>query len=91
VRAHAASGQIMVQGNPGANNYWDLKTASGSVKISVPRGANFHLTAEAVSGEISTDIPIVVEEQGKHSVRARAGTGGGRVEIHTVSGQIVVQ
>lgn len=91
VKAHAASGKISVQGNPGPNSYWDLKTASGSVNISVPPGASFHLTAEAVSGEIRTEIPIVIEEQGKHSVRARAGNGGARVEIHTVSGQILIQ
>lgn len=91
VKAHAASGQISVQGNPSPNSYWDLKTASGSVNINVPAGASFYLTAEAVSGEIRAEIPIVIEEQGKHSVRARAGGGGARVEIHTVSGQILIQ
>jgi len=88
VTAHAASGRVYVQGNPGAQGYWNLKTASGGVQISVPPSANFHLSAEAVSGEIRTDIPIVIEEKGKHSLRARMGTGGGRVEVHTVSGQI---
>jgi len=88
VTAHAASGRVYVQGNPGAQGYWNLKTASGGVQISVPGSANFHLTAEAVSGEIRTDIPIVVEEQGKHSLRARVGNGGGRIEVHTASGEI---
>jgi hypothetical protein len=89
VKAHAASGRVNVQGNPGANSYWDLKTASGSVQLAVPANASFHLAAEAVSGEIKTDIPVVVEEQGKHSLRARVGSGnGGRVEVHTVSGEI---
>src|ERR1700740_96358 len=89
VKAHAASGRVNVQGNPGASSYWDLKTASGSVQLGVPASANFHLPAEAVSGEIKTDIPVVVEEQGKHSLRVRVGNGnGGRVEIHTVSGEI---
>jgi hypothetical protein len=47
------------------------------------------LAAEAISGEIKADIPIMVEEQGKHSLRARVGSGnGGRVEVHTVSGEI---
>jgi DUF4097 and DUF4098 domain-containing protein YvlB len=55
----------------------------------VPANASFHLAAEAVSGEIKTDIPIMVEEKGKHSLRARVGSGnGGRVEVHTVSGEI---
>jgi len=89
VKAHAASGRVNVQGNPVANSYWDLKTASGSVQLAVPANASFHLAAEAVSGEIKTDIPIMVEEKGKHSLRARVGSGnGGRVEVHTVSGEI---
>jgi hypothetical protein len=32
----------------------------------------------------------MIEEQGKHSLRAHMGDGGGRVEIHTVSGAIEV-
>lgn len=90
VKAHAVSGQISVQGNPSANSYWELKTASGGVHFYVPLDANFHLSAEAVSGEIRTDIPIVLEEQTKHSLRAHMGNGGGRVEVHTVSGEIRV-
>ena len=88
VKAHAASGRVSVQGNPGANSYWELKTMSGAVQLGVPSSANLHLSAEAVSGEIRTDVPIVVEEQGKHSLRAHMGSGGGRVDVHTVSGEI---
>lgn len=88
VKANAASGSVSVQGNPGPSSYWDLHTASGSVEISVPSNANFQLAADATSGQIKTEIPIVIEEQGKHSLRAHAGTGGGRIEIHTMSGEI---
>jgi DUF4097 and DUF4098 domain-containing protein YvlB len=91
VKAHAASGRVDVQGNPGESSYWDLKTVSGVVELGVPPSANFHLTAEAASGQIKTDVPIVIEEQGKHSLRARMGNGGGRVEVHTVSGEIRVR
>jgi DUF4097 and DUF4098 domain-containing protein YvlB len=90
VKAHAASGRVSVQGNPGADSYWELKTISGTVQLGVPASANLHLSAEAVSGEIRTDIPIVIEEQGKHSLRAHMGSGGGRVDVHTVSGEIRV-
>jgi DUF4097 and DUF4098 domain-containing protein YvlB len=90
VKAHAASGRVSIQGNPGSDSYWELKTVSGGVQLKVPTTANFHLSAEAVSGEIRTDIPIVIEEQGKHSLRAHLGSGGGRVEVHTVSGEIRV-
>jgi DUF4097 and DUF4098 domain-containing protein YvlB len=91
VKAHAASGRVDVQGNPGESSYWDLKTVSGVVELGVPSNANFHLTAEAISGQIKTDVPIVIEEQGKHSLRARMGNGGGRVEVHTISGEIRVR
>jgi Putative adhesin len=90
VKAHAVSGTVNVQGNPGDTSYWDLKTTSGVVHLGVPSNANFRLSAEAVSGQIKTEVPIVIEEQGKHSLRARMGNGGGRVEVHTISGEIRV-
>jgi DUF4097 and DUF4098 domain-containing protein YvlB len=67
-----------------------LKTVSGSVQTYVPANSNFRFSAEAISGEIRADIPIVIEEQGKHSLRAHIGSGGGRIEVHTVSGEIKV-
>jgi Putative adhesin len=88
VTASSVSGRVSVQGNPSGNSYWSLKTTSGMVEVAVPASANFHLSAEAVSGEIRTGIPIVIEDQDKHSLRARVGSAGGRVEIHTVSGGI---
>jgi DUF4097 and DUF4098 domain-containing protein YvlB len=91
VTASSVSGRVSVQGNPSGNSYWSLKTTSGSVDIGVPASANFHLAAEAVSGDIRTGIPVVIEDQDKHSLRARVGTPGGRVEIHTVSGGIRVE
>jgi Putative adhesin len=90
VKAHAASGTVDVRGNPASNSYWDLKTISGVVQLGIPIDANFHLSAEAVSGNIRADVPIIIEEQGKHSLRARVGNGGARVEVHTVSGEIRV-
>jgi DUF4097 and DUF4098 domain-containing protein YvlB len=90
VKAHAASGRVSVQGNPAANSYWELKTVSGSVLLKVPASANFHLSAQAVSGEIRTDIPIMIEEQGKRVLSARMGSGGARVDVQTVSGEIRV-
>jgi DUF4097 and DUF4098 domain-containing protein YvlB len=91
VTARAVSGHVAIHGTPGANSYWELKTVSGAVELSVPPSANFRLNAEAVSGEIRTDIPVVIEEQGKHSLRARVGNGGSRVEVHTISGEIRVR
>jgi len=88
VKAHAITGKISIQGDPGNGSYWDLKTVSGAVQLFVPNSSSFHLTAEASSGEIRADVPIVLEEQGKHSLRAHVGSGACRIEIHTTSGEI---
>jgi len=91
VKARNVSGRVEIQGDPSANVYWELKTVSGSVHLAVPPNSNFRFASEAVSGGIQTDIPIVIEEKGKHSLRAHLGNGGGRVEVHTVSGGIHVK
>lgn len=88
VKAHSASGRVSIQGNPSSNCLWELKTASGPVELRVPASANFELSASAVSGDIRADVPIVIEEQGKHSLRAHIGNGGARVEVRSASGNI---
>jgi len=91
LEAHTASGSISIEGNPAPNSNWELHAVSSSVVLSVPRDASFLFSAHSLSGSIQTDIPIVVEEQSKHELRARLGSGGARVEVHTVSGSIRVR
>ena len=88
VKARSASGRLSIQGNPSSSCFWELKTASGPVELQVPASANFELSASAVSGDIRADVPIVIEEQGKHSLRAHIGNGGARVEVRSASGNI---
>jgi len=88
LKAHAVSGSLDIAGDPGANRLWELKTVSGSVDIRVPPSANFLLSAEAISGGIRTGIPVILEEQNKHSLRAHVGNAAGRIEVRTVSGGI---
>jgi DUF4097 and DUF4098 domain-containing protein YvlB len=90
VKVHAISGSVNIAGDP-ANHYWELKSVSGSVDIRVPTNASFLLTAETTSGDIRTNIPVILEEQGKHSLRAHIGSSSGRIEVHTVSGGVDVQ
>jgi hypothetical protein len=90
LKVHAISGSIQVSGNPGASRLWELKTISGSVELRVPSNASFLLSAESTSGDIRTSIPVILEEQNKHSLRAHIGNSAGRVEVHTVSGSVNV-
>jgi hypothetical protein len=91
LKIHAISGSVNVAGDPSENRYWELKSVSGSIDIHVPPNASFLFTAETTSGGIRTNIPVVLEEQGKHSMRAHVGSSSGRVEVHTVSGGVDVQ
>lgn len=91
LKVHAISGSINVSGDPSANRLWEIKTVSGSVEMRVPPNASFLFTAEATSGDIRTNIPVILEEQGKHSLRAHVGSSSGRIEVHTVSGGVNVR
>ncbi len=91
LEVHTASGSISIEGNPAPHSNWELHAVSSSVLLSVPRDANFQFSARSLSGSIQTDIPIVVEEQSRHELRARLGSGAARVEVHTVSGSIRVR
>jgi DUF4097 and DUF4098 domain-containing protein YvlB len=91
LKVHAISGSVNVNGDPSASRYWELKSVSGSIDIRVPPSASFLFTAETTSGDIRTNIPVVLEEQGKHSLRAHIGASSGRIEVHTVSGGVDVQ
>jgi len=91
LKVHAISGSVNVSGDPSANRLWELKTVSGSVEIRVPTNASFLLSAETTSGNIRTNLPVILEEQSKHSLRAHVGSSSGRIEVHTVSGEINVR
>lgn len=87
-KARSVSGNVTVRGGLSLAAFWELKTISGNAEIAVASNSNFQLLAESASGEIRADVPIMIQEQGKHSLRAQVGTGGGRVEVHTTSGNI---
>ena len=89
IRAHAVSGEVRIQGNPGTN-YWNAKTISGEVEIDISASAKFQLSAGTVSGSMKTDSPIVVDEQERRTMRAHLGNDGGHVEVQTVSGDVHV-
>ncbi|GAC1620432.1 MAG: hypothetical protein PVS2B2_13980 [Candidatus Acidiferrum sp.] len=90
-QAQSLSGHVTVYGDPGKSGYWNLESRSGSINLGVRSNSAFFFSAESSSGGIHTDIPIVIEEQGKHSLRARVGNGGARVKVHTASGSINVR
>jgi hypothetical protein len=89
-KAQSTSGNVNVSGDPGKSGFWKLESVSGNVNLGVRPDSAFFFSAESISGAVHTDIPIVIEEQGKHSLRAHVGNGGARVEVRSVSGSIHV-
>lgn len=89
LRVRTTSGGVTVDGNPGANNYWDFHTNSGDVDLQVPSAASFRLYARSNSGDIAAAIPLTMEgTSGKHEFQARMGDGKARVEVTSSSGDI---
>lgn len=86
--ARTGSGSLNIDGNPPANSFWELYTSSGSVNLGVPSNASFRLNASVRGGSIDAQIPIVIEEQSRHELRARVGNGAARIEVHSSSGSI---
>src|SRR5579862_8930384 len=90
LRATSGSGHVTIGGDPSANSYWDISASSGNVSLNVSPSANFRLYAHSSSGGVHAGSIVNAEETGRHSLRGRAGNGGGRVEIETRSGSISV-
>jgi len=89
IRVRTSSGSVTVDGNPGANTYWDFHTGSGDVALQVPGTASFRLYARSSSGDIEATIPVTMEgTSSKHEFQARLGDGKARVQVTSSSGSI---
>lgn len=91
LRATSSSGSIHVQGNPAASSYWQIHTGSGSITLDVPSDAGFRVHAVTHSSSINSDLPLTIEEQGRHELRGRVGNGNGSVDLETGSGGIHIR
>ncbi len=74
VKAHVVSGPINVSGNPSDNRRWELKTVSGLGGYSGAAIGELSAFGGSHSGDIRTSIPVIIEEQNKHSLRAHVGS-----------------
>ncbi len=73
-----------------AKNYY-LKTTSGDIDLYISRGAQANLKIETTSGEISLNIPMVLKNATRNSLSGILGTGGGKIEVQTISGDINIE
>jgi len=92
--AHGASGSLRISGILGANQSWNLSTASGRILVSLPRNTAAELRLETASGGISVDHPTQRQSQlGRHSwegVIGPAAAPTATLIAHAASGSITV-
>jgi len=70
------------------SKHYYLETISGDIYLYVPKDTQADLEVETTSGEINLNIPMVLRSVSRQSISGTLGSGGGRVEIKTVSGDI---
>lgn len=72
---------------------WDedlaFSTVNGDVTLEMPAGVNADVRASTVNGQMSTDFPLTVTGRfSNRRMRGTIGSGGPRLELETVNGDI---
>ncbi|HEX8136727.1 MAG TPA: DUF4097 family beta strand repeat-containing protein [Pyrinomonadaceae bacterium] len=69
-----------------------LDSISGQVTLAVADSVNADVSVSSISGDFSSEIPGVrVDKVGDSDYRAQIGSGGTRISISSVSGQITLR
>ncbi|HET6637477.1 MAG TPA: DUF4097 family beta strand repeat-containing protein [Gemmatimonadota bacterium] len=94
VEAHTVNGSINASTEaPNWSGTLEFKTVNGSIHLSLPAGAGATVSAQTLNGDFSSDFPLTVEagEWGPKKVSGSIGSGGGRLELETVNGEIEIR
>jgi DUF4097 and DUF4098 domain-containing protein YvlB len=94
VTAHSVSGDIDVRVDE-LTGRGDLSfhTVSGDVSLEMPRQFDADVTMSTVSGGLDSDYPITMGSgrMSRRNIDARIGSGGRRLELNTVSGDVKIR
>jgi hypothetical protein len=71
----------------------DLESVNGVVVLRIPANANAQVDAETLNGNVSSDFGLTVEkgEWVGRSMEGLLGSGGARISIETVNGNIEIK
>ena len=71
----------------------EFKTVNGSIHLSLPAGAAADVSAQTLNGDFASDFPLTVEagEWGPKRISGSIGSGGGRLDLETVNGEIEIR
>ena len=89
LQAQAGSGDIHVDGEPTSD--WRLGAGSGNITLKIPAQASFNIDARTSSGSLTVHHPVTMQGSISHNhLQGKAGNGGVLLDLHTGSGDIVV-
>lgn len=92
VKANTVSGDLEVRVDE-FTGQGDLSfnTVSGDLTLYVPKSFDADLSMSSVSGDVNSDFALTVGNMNRMrrgSIEARIGSGGRRLDVHTVSGNL---
>jgi hypothetical protein len=93
VRLDTVSGEVtadITEAGPGSSA--EVNTASGSVFLRLAASPSQQVRVESVSGRLTSAFPqlTVKKGPGSRSMNGSLGDGTGRIEVHTVSGEVAL-
>lgn len=91
VHAKSVSGEVLLDLDLDPAGTYDVKTVSGSVSLRTTAEPNLSLDAKTVSGRVISDFGLNWEPgPGSREFSNTIGTGGARLHVKTVSGDLRV-
>ncbi len=94
VEARTVNGSITAStGAASWSGTLDFQTVNGSIRLTLPASAAAAVSAKTLNGDFSSDFPLTVEagEWGPKQVSGSIGSGGGRLNLETVNGEIEIR
>ncbi|HEX6559265.1 MAG TPA: DUF4097 family beta strand repeat-containing protein [Longimicrobiales bacterium] len=89
VDASSVSGSLRLQlGRADWAGTLSFQTVSGDVTLELPGDLNSEVSFNTVSGEFASDWPVTVTTSGSRRVSGTIGSGGRRLHVSTVSGDL---
>lgn len=89
--AKSVSGDVLLDLDLDPAGTYDISTVSGTVAVRTTSEPNLHVDATSVSGGLVSDFGVTWEARpGRRSTSQTIGTGGARLYVKTVSGDLRV-
>lgn len=85
------SGDVEVKTEISPESEYNIETTSGEIGFCLPEDSNARLRCETQSGSIRTQVPLNVSSTSRNFLKGELGSGGARIYLTTVSGDIKVR